>query len=111
MLKNRFTWLKGMRFQVKCKEDFEKCNEVVISLLLLHNFMMMELDVWSDGRAPVCDEWANALSEAQANIAAAQAKAASRMTTREQELFSRLERHKTFLLWKDQTNASAYFVQ
>jgi hypothetical protein len=33
------------------------------------------------------------------------------MTTREQELFSRLERHKTFLLWKDQTNASAYFVQ
>ena len=110
MLKNRFTWLKGMRFQVKCTEDFHKCNEVVISLLLLHNFMMSELDVWSDGAAPACDEWEHALSEAQANVAAAHAKASSRMTQREQDLYTRLQRHQTFLLWKEKEATNAFFV-
>jgi hypothetical protein len=110
MLKNRFTWLKGMRFQVRCREDFEKCNEIVISLLILHNFMMSELDVWTDGTAPVCDEWLHGFSEAQANVAAGIAKAASNMTQREQDLYTRLQRHQTFLLWKEKEATDAFFV-
>ncbi|MFM1930970.1 MAG: hypothetical protein RL226_273 [Bacteroidota bacterium] len=110
MLKNRFTWLTGMRFQVKSKEDFEKCNEVVVSLLLLHNFMMSELDVWTDGTSPACDDWEHALSEAQSNVAAAHAKAATKMTQREQDLYTRLQRHQTFLLWKENEAANAFFV-
>lgn len=110
MLKNRFTWLKGMRLQVKCKDDFEKCNFMIISLLHLHNFMMSERDVWSDVTEPLCDMWAHDLSEAQANVAAAQAKAAAQMTQREQELYTRLQRHQTFLLWKEAEEANAFFA-
>jgi hypothetical protein len=57
--------------------------------------------VWSEVDAPDCDAWENALSESQANVAAAQAKAAARMPQRDQELLTRQQRHQTFLHWYD----------
>jgi hypothetical protein len=110
MLKNRFTWLKGMRFQVKTEEDFKKCNDIIVSLFVVHNFMMSERDVWSQVDTPECDQWQNTLSEAQANVAAAQAKAAACMTQREQELYTRLQRHQTFLLWKQTQSANSFLA-
>jgi hypothetical protein len=105
MLKNRFTWLKGMRFQVRCASDFEKCNHVIEALIILHNFMMSSgiQDMWSDMRRPECDEWENALQKVQGKIARATATAAAsvRSTMREQELLSRMERVSQFLLWKE----------
>jgi hypothetical protein len=110
MLKNRFTWLKGMRFQVRGLQDFSKCNDVIVALLLVHNFMMSERDVWSEVDAPDCDAWENALSESQANVAAAQAKAAARMPQRDQELLTRQQRHQTFLQWYDIQQANTFFA-
>jgi len=105
MLKNRFTWLKGMRFPIRCTQDFAKCNATIECLIILHNFMMCSKirDVWSDARRPACDEWANDLHKAQAKLACATAKSASalRSTMREQELLSRVERVSQFLLWRD----------
>ena len=72
--------------------------------------MMSERDVWSDVTEPLCDAWAHDLSEAQANVAAAQAKAAAQMPQREQELYTRLQRHQTFLLWKQAQEANAFFA-
>lgn len=103
MLKNRFTWLKGMRFQVRCLEDFARCNNSVKALLVVHNFMMHQdiRDVWTDIRPARCDEWADSMSEQQANVAHAVAKAASvaKSTMREQELVSRVLRMQQFTEW------------
>jgi hypothetical protein len=112
MLKNRFTWLKGIRFQVKCREDFEKCNSSVISLFVVHNFMMQQdvMDVWTDIRPARCDEWADSMSEQQANVAHAVAKAASiaKSTKREQELVSRVLRVQQFIEWQTRQMAETY---
>lgn len=105
MLKNRFTWLKGMRFPIRCTRDFEKCNATIASLIVLHNFMMSSKirDVWSDARRPECDEWANDIQKLQAKVACATAKAAAslRSSTRERELLSRQERVSQYLLWQN----------
>jgi hypothetical protein len=112
MLKNRFTWLKGIRFQVRCREDFERCNSSIIALFVVHNFMMREniMDVWSDIRPARCDEWADAMSVQQANVADAVAKAASvaKSTMREQELVSRALRLQQFIEWQKAKMASMY---
>jgi hypothetical protein len=105
MLKNRFTWLKGMRFPVKASADFEICNRSIEAIIVLHNFMMSVSinDIWSDARRPECDEWATQLEKHQAALARATAKAtaAVRSTQRQAELLSRLERMSQFLLWND----------
>jgi len=105
MLKNRFTWLKGMRFPIRSAQDFEKCNSTIECLIVLHNFMMSSniRDVWSDARRPPCDEWANEVQKIQAKLACATAKAAASLhsSMREQELLSRVERVSQFLLWRD----------
>jgi hypothetical protein len=105
MLKNRFTWLKGMRFAIRSVDDFEKCNAAIESLIVLHNFMMSRSirDVWSDARTPECDEWLNDLQKSQAKLACTTAKSAAalRSTKREQELLSRVERVSQFLLWHE----------
>jgi len=105
MLKNRFTWLKGMRFGIRSVNDFEKCNATIESLIVLHNFMMSRniRDVWSDARTPECDEWLNELQKSQAKLACTTAKSAAalRSTKREQELLSRVERLSQFLLWHE----------
>jgi hypothetical protein len=107
MLKNRFTWLKGMRCPVRCKEDFEKVNHCIESLIVLHNFMMSVCvnDVWTDVRRPECDAWESELQKHQARAACATAKAnaALRSTLRETELNSRIERMEQFILWRDCT--------
>jgi hypothetical protein len=112
MLKNRFTWLKGIRFQVRCREDFEKCNSSIIALFVVHNFMMQQdiMDLWSDIRPARCDEWADSMSEQQANVAHAVAKAASvaKSTTREQELLSRVLRMQQFIEWQTRQMADVY---
>jgi hypothetical protein len=112
MLKNRFTWLKGIRFQVRCREDFEKCNSSIIAILVVHNFMMQAnvMDVWSDIRPAGCDEWADAMSVQQANVADAVAKAASvaKSTMREQELVSRALRLQQFIQWQKTQLANIY---
>ena len=105
MLKNRFTWLKGIRSQVRCKEDFEKVNHSIESLIVLHNFMMSVSvnDVWTDVRRPECDAWESELHKNQARAACATAKAnaALRSTQRATELNSRKERMDQFMLWKE----------
>ena len=105
MLKNRFTWLKGMRFPVRCKEDFEKINHSIEAIIVLHNFMMSHRiqDVWTDVRRPDCDSWENDLAKQQARVACATAKAAAavRSTQREAELLSRMERVSQYLMWHD----------
>lgn len=105
MLKNRFTWLKGIRYQVRCKEDFEKVNHCIEALIVLHNFMMSGRvnDVWTDARRPECDAWENELQKHQARAACATAKAnaAMRSTLRATELNSRRERMEQFILWKE----------
>ena len=105
MLKNRFTWLKGIRSQVRCKEDFEKVNHSIESLIVLHNFMMSVSvnDVWTDVRRPECDAWESELHKNQARAACATAKAnaALRSTRRAAELNSRRERMEQFILWKE----------
>jgi hypothetical protein len=105
MLKNRFTWLKGMRFPVRASCDFEKCNNSARALIVLHNFMMSGKinDVWSDVRRPECDAWATQLGKRQAGIARTQAKAAAavRSTQRQAELYSRFERMSQFLLFEE----------
>jgi hypothetical protein len=112
MLKNRFTWLKGIRFQVRCREDFEKCNSSIIALFVVHNFMMQQdiMDLWSDIRPARCDEWADSMSEQQANVAHAVAKAASvaKSTMREQELLSRVLRMQQFIEWQTRQMADVY---
>ena len=72
--------------------------------------MMSERDVWSEVDAPDCDAWENALSESQANVAAAQAKAAARMPQRDQELLTRQQRQQTFLHWYDTQEANTFFA-
>jgi hypothetical protein len=42
MIKNRFTWTKAMRLQIKSTEDFERCNNTIISILIVTN---REVDV------------------------------------------------------------------
>jgi hypothetical protein len=105
MLKNRFTWLKGMRFPIRSTLDFDKCNSTIECLIVLHNFMMSSKirDVWSDARRPQCDEWANEFHKLQAKLACATAKSLAllRSSTREQELLSRVERVSQYLLWQD----------
>jgi hypothetical protein len=114
MLKNRFTWLKGMRFQVRCLEDFARCNNSVKALLVVHNFMMHQdiRDVWTDIRPARCDEWADSMSEQQANVAHAVAKAASvaKSTMREQELVSRVLRMQQFIEWEKREMANMYLL-
>jgi hypothetical protein len=112
MLKNRFTWLKGMRLQVKKMEDFAKVNRMIIGLLILHNFMMSKgvRDVWSDVRNPECDEWCNQMSKAQAKFAQARAKATANLTTRDQDLLARVSRESQYLLWKDARAIDSYFA-
>lgn len=105
MLKNRFTWLKGMRYPVRCTNDFEKINHSIEAVIVLHNFMMSNRikDVWSDVRRPDCDAWASDLAKQQARVAVATAKAAAavRSTKREAELLSRMERVSQYTLWQD----------
>ena len=105
MLKNRFTWLKGMRFPIRARADFEKCNNSIRALIVLHNFMMSASinDVWSDVRRPDCDVWATQLHKRQAGIARdlAKAAAATKSTQRQAELYSRMERMSQFLLFED----------
>jgi hypothetical protein len=105
MLKNRFTWLKGMRFPVRCKEDFERINHSIEAIIVLHNFMMSNRiqDVWTDVRRPECDAWESDLAKQQARVACATAKASAavRSTTREAELLSRMERVSQYVMWHD----------
>ena len=63
MLKNKFTWLKGMSCPVRCKEDFKKVKHCIEALIVLHNFMMSVSvkDVWTDVRRSECDEWESEL--------------------------------------------------
>ena len=44
ILKNRFSSLKGIRIQVKKKEDFKKLNDHIIITIILHNMLTM----WND---------------------------------------------------------------
>jgi hypothetical protein len=105
MLKNRFTWLKGMRCPVRCKEDFERVNNCIEAIIVLHNFMMSVSvnDVWTDVRRPACDAWESELHKYQARAACATAKAnaALHSTQRAIELLSRSERMAQFILWRD----------
>jgi hypothetical protein len=105
MLKNRFTWLKGMRFPVRCKQDFEKCNNTIEAIIVLHNFMMSNRinDIWTDVRRPMCDAWASDLAKQQARVACATAKANAvlQSSQREAELLSRMERVSQYIFWED----------
>ena len=114
MLKNRFQWLKGMRFQVKKVEDFAKCNELIKALIIVHNFMMSSSirDVWSDVRTPACDAWKDDLSKEQGRIARslATATAALKLSQREHELFMRMVRVQQFTTWHEQVLTNSFFA-
>ena len=47
-LKNRFASLKGIRIQLKKKEDFSKINEHIIITIILHNMLTMWGDEWAE---------------------------------------------------------------
>jgi hypothetical protein len=113
MIKNRFTWTKGMRMQIKNDADFKRCNDIIICIIIVHNFLMRERDVWTDARKPECDKWADdtGVAKAQSRLARATAKLASLAKTplRQQELDARLLRQTQYLNWHEQRAASVYF--
>lgn len=113
MIKNRFTWTKGMRMQIKNDADFKRCNDIIICIIIVHNFLMRERDVWTDARIPECDKWADdtGVAKAQSRLARATAKLASLSKTplRQQELDARLLRQTQYLHWHEQRTTSLYF--
>lgn len=113
MIKNRFTWTKGMRVQIKTDADFKRVNDTIICIIITHNFMMLESDVWTDVRQPACDRWADdeGLAKAQARLARSAAKVASLCKTplRQQELDARLLRQTQYLEWHERRVAHSYF--
>ena len=113
MIKNRFTWTKSMRVQIKNDADFKRTNDIIICILILHNFMMLQHDVWTDAREPECDRWADELgiAKAQARLARARAKMACLAKTplRQQELDARLLRQSQYLEWHVHRTVSVYF--
>lgn len=111
MLKNRFQWLKGMRFQVKKLEDFAKCNETIEALIILHNFMMSLRDVWTDVRTPACDAWKDDLAMQQGELARslATSTAALNSSQRQHELYMRMVRVKQFMVWHDHVMPNQFF--
>jgi len=48
ILKNRFSSLRGIRTQVKKKEDFALLNKHVLVCLILHNILIRLKDEWDD---------------------------------------------------------------
>ena len=56
ILKNRFSSLKGIRTQVKKKEDFKKVNDHIIITIILHNMLNTWKDEWDDKDPPEDDD-------------------------------------------------------
>jgi hypothetical protein len=56
ILKNRFASLKGVRVEVKKKQDFQKVNEWIVVCIILHNFLKMRNDEWADDDDEQADE-------------------------------------------------------
>jgi hypothetical protein len=48
ILKNRWASLRGIRTQIKCKDDFKKINEHVLCCIILHNLLIRFNDNWED---------------------------------------------------------------
>ena len=97
-LKNRFTYLKGMRLQVRLAsgdenghQDFKAVNDVAVACFVLYNFMVDHHDIWENAAPLVADSWVNVHQKLQGKQARALARASAlaQFSLREQELASR----------------------
>ncbi len=48
ILKNRFASLKGIRTQIKSKEEIEKVNDHILACIVLYNIMNLMNDSWPE---------------------------------------------------------------
>lgn len=48
LLKGRWSSLRGLRTQVKAASDFQFLNKHILCTLILHNFLLLKNDPWTD---------------------------------------------------------------